>query len=40
VKFNSDEYFALLKQYPDAAQWLSLGNEVDVLLGETMVMVR
>ena len=40
VKFNSDEYFALLKQHPDAAQWLSLGNEVDVLLGETMVMVR
>lgn len=40
VKFNSDEYFGLLKQHPDAAQWLSLGHEVDVLIGETMVMVR
>jgi Ca-activated chloride channel family protein len=40
VKFNSDEYFALLKQHADLAAWLSLGNEVDVLIGDTMVMVR
>ena len=40
IAFNSDDYFALLAQNPDAAQWLSLGNEVDVVLGEELVMVR
>ena len=40
VKFNSDEYFALLTKYPEAAAWFSLGNEVDVMLGEELVMVR
>jgi hypothetical protein len=40
VKFNSDEYFALLAKYPDAAAWFSLGNEVDVMLGDELVMVR
>jgi Ca-activated chloride channel family protein len=40
VKFNSDEYFALLGEHPDAAAWLALGNEVDVVLGDTLVMVR
>jgi Ca-activated chloride channel family protein len=40
VKFNSDEYFALLAKYPEAAAWFSLGNEVDVMLGEELVMVR
>jgi Ca-activated chloride channel family protein len=40
VKFNSDEYFALLKEHPDAAQWLSLGDNVDVVIGETLYQVR
>jgi Ca-activated chloride channel family protein len=40
VKFNSDEYFALLKKYPEAAQWLALGDEVDVVLGDTLYQVR
>jgi Ca-activated chloride channel family protein len=40
VTFNSDEYFALLGEHPDAAAWLALGNEVDVVLGDTLVMVR
>ena len=40
VKFKSDEYFALLGEHPDAAAWLALGNEVDVVLGDTLVMVR
>jgi hypothetical protein len=40
VKFNSDEYFALLGEHPDAAAWLALGNEVDVVLGDTLVVVR
>jgi len=40
VAFNSDEYFALLQEHPEAAAWLSLGNEVDVVLGDTLVSVR
>ena len=40
VKFNSDEYFQLLTEHPDAAQWFSLGNEVDVVLDDTLVVVR
>jgi Ca-activated chloride channel family protein len=40
VKFNSDEYFALLAKYPDAAAWFALGNEVDVVLADELVMVR
>lgn len=40
IKFNSDEYFALLAEHPEAAQWLSLGNEVDVVLDDTLVVVR
>lgn len=40
IKFNSDAYFALLKQYPDAAAWLSLGDEVDVVLGDTLYQIR
>ena len=40
VKFNSDAYFALIKQYPEAAAWLSLGEEVDLVLGDTLYQVR
>jgi Ca-activated chloride channel family protein len=40
VKFNSDEYFALLKTHPDAAAWLALGNEVDLVIGDELVSVR
>lgn len=40
VKFNSDEYFALLGAHPEAAAWLALGNEVDVVLDDTLVVVR
>jgi Ca-activated chloride channel family protein len=40
VKFNSDEYFALLSEHPDVAAWLALGNQVDIVLGDTLVMVR
>ncbi len=32
VKFNSDEYFTLLKEHPDAAQWLSVGQNVQLVL--------
>ena len=40
VKFNSDEYFGLLKSHPEAAQWLSLGDNVDVVIEETLYQVR
>ena len=40
VAFNSDEYFTLLKNHPEAAQWLALGDEVDVVLGDTLYLVR
>jgi hypothetical protein len=40
VKFGSDEYFTLIQRYPEAAGWLSLGNEVDLVLGEELVSVR
>ena len=40
VTFNSDEYFALLAQHRDAAPWLALGEEVDVVLGDTLYQIR
>jgi Ca-activated chloride channel family protein len=40
VAFNSDEYFALLRTNPDVAAWLSLGNEVDVVIGDKLYQIR
>jgi Ca-activated chloride channel family protein len=40
VKFGSEEYFTLLQRHPEAAAWLALGNEVDLVLGEELVSVR
>jgi hypothetical protein len=40
VKFNSDEYFKLLSEHPKASAWLALGNEVDLVLDDALVMVR
>ena len=40
VAFNSDDYFALLKTHRDAAPWLALGDQVDVILGDTLYIVR
>jgi Ca-activated chloride channel family protein len=39
VKFNSEEYFALMAKYANAAQWLSVGRNVQILLGETVYEV-
>lgn len=36
VQFNSKEYFALLNKHANAAQWLSVGRNVQVLLGDTV----
>jgi Ca-activated chloride channel family protein len=40
IKFNSDDYFSLLKKHPEAAQWLALGEEVDLVLDDTLYQVR
>lgn len=40
VEFNSDEYFAFLRDHPAAAPWLSLGNEMDLVIGETLYQIR
>ena len=40
VRFGSAEYFDLLKKSPAAAQWLALGNNVDVVLDGILVSVR
>jgi hypothetical protein len=40
LSFNSEEYFTLLSQNPDAAQWLALGDEVDLVLGDTLYQIR
>lgn len=40
IAFNSPEYFGLLAQYPDAIPWFSLGNELDVVLDDTLYVVR
>jgi Ca-activated chloride channel family protein len=40
VKFNSQDYYALLNDHREIAQWLSLGNEIDVVVGETVYVIR
>ncbi len=36
VQFNSDAYFALLKQHPEAAPWLALGPNLLLALDDTV----
>jgi Ca-activated chloride channel homolog len=40
VRFGSAEYFSLLKKSPAAAQWLALGNNVDVVVDDVFISVR
>ena len=40
VRFNTDEYFELVRNNTAAAQWLSLGNDVDVVIGDTLYQIR
>ena len=39
VKFNSDDYFALLAKYPSATQWLSVGRNVQLALDNVVYEV-
>ena len=36
VQFNSDDYFRLLKNHPEAAGWLALGQNIVLALGDTV----
>jgi hypothetical protein len=36
IQFNSDEYFALLKNHPEAAPWFALGSNVLLALDDTV----
>ena len=40
IKFNSDAYFALLTRHPSANQWLSLGNNLDLVIDGTLYQIR
>ncbi len=40
VKFNSPDYFALLKEHPNVAAWMALGTNVDLLVDDTVYSVR
>ena len=40
MKFNSDDYFALVRNNAGVAQWLSLGNDVDLVIRDTLYEVR
>jgi hypothetical protein len=33
LRFDSDEYFAFVRQHPEAAEWLSLGRKLQFVLG-------
>src|SRR4051812_894042 len=39
VQFNSEDYYALLQNHPEAAPWLALGQNVQVALGDTVYEV-
>ena len=40
VQFNSNDYFALLRRHRHAANWLSVGRKVKLLLGDVVYVVR
>lgn len=40
VDFNSERYFELLDKHPESAQWLALGQNVDVVLENKLYQIR
>ena len=36
IPFNSTDYFALMKKHPEAWPWLSLGRNIQLVLGDTL----
>lgn len=39
VKFGSDQYFELLKQSTEVAKWLSVGEELQVVIGDKLYKI-
>ena len=40
LKFASADYFTFMSKHPDAAQWLALGSNVDLVVDGVLVSVR
>lgn len=40
IRFNSDEYFDIMRRHPSATQWLSLGNNLDLVIDGTIYQIR
>jgi Ca-activated chloride channel family protein len=40
IRFNSDEYFGLLGKHPRIVRWLSLGNDMDIVVDDTLYNIR
>ena len=40
IQFNSEAYFALLNGHPAATRWLSLGNNLDLVIDDTLYQIR
>ena len=40
VKFNSDDYFALLAKEPRCSRWLALGQNVQFVLNGTIYEIH
>jgi Ca-activated chloride channel family protein len=40
IQFGSEAYFGFLKSNPQAAQWLALGANVDVVVNDTLYSIR
>jgi len=40
IPFNSEAWLALLHKHPQARPWLSLGPDIDIVLGDTLYQIR
>jgi len=40
VAFDTPDYYDLLARHPEASAWFSLGDEVDIVIGDTLYSVR
>ncbi len=40
IEFNSEDYFKLLRTHPESAEYLALGTDVDVVVGDVLYVIR
>jgi Ca-activated chloride channel family protein len=40
IRFAAPEFFALLAAHPKASHWLSLGNNIDIVVDDTLYSIR